>query len=188
VESVTATGTVRRTVRMAVALMVSQALLCGLIGWLTIGGGRDDASGSPVDRLALPTIAPAAPPVPATPSAAAPSRAATAASAAGAAARKMARSATPGPDPTIATRRPRPPAVPPPAPVVPVVPTSAATRPPSPPPAGLVPPSPTPSAGVQQPVEVGDLCRPEWAFGRTADGATVRCLRTGPHRPRWKIV
>jgi hypothetical protein len=185
VESVTATDAVRRTVRLAVALVMSQALLCGVIGWLTIGGGHDDSSGSQVDRLAVPTIAPAAPPAPAMPSTAAPSHAAAAASAAGAAARKMAKSATRDPEPVVTTAQPRSPAAPPPAPAGPVEPTAA---PPAPPPAGLVPPSPTPSVEAQQPVEVGDLCRPEWAFGRTVDGTVVRCLRTGSHRPRWKIV
>jgi len=67
VESVPATRTVRRTVRVAVALVVGQALLYALIGYLTLG--RSSGSG---DRLADPPLAlppattsiPAAPPSP----------------------------------------------------------------------------------------------------------------------------
>src|SRR3954454_15097320 len=57
VESLPAAGTVRRTVRVAVALVVGQALLVGLIGWLTLG--RATGSGGAVDQMAA---APATPP------------------------------------------------------------------------------------------------------------------------------
>jgi hypothetical protein len=58
VEPVPVTLRVRRTVRMAVALVVGQALLCALIGWLTLGRSRSEPAHPPgsavVDAMAAP--------------------------------------------------------------------------------------------------------------------------------------
>jgi hypothetical protein len=180
---------VRRTVRVAVALVVGQALLCALIGYLTLGRSGAQPRG---DHMAEP---PLAPPVTATSSPAPTAAAPTSVSAT--ATRKPKRRA--GNDATPARTKPAPPPLPP-GPVVA-----------EPPPETLIAPSPVPSAAttittapsfgnpplpptvpprytVQDPVTVGDLCAPEWAFGRTSDDTLVRCLRTVRHAPRWKIV
>jgi len=191
VESVPAKGTVRRTVRMAVALVLSQALLCGLIGWLTFG--RSPASGPPpatqaIEPLTLPRLPVIPRPEPRTSTTVpvttpAPTKATGAPTTA--AARRLPPTETgewPAPSRVPAAPVPAAPAEPPPAPMAstPTAPTES-----------LVPPAP-PSASaaptVQQPVTAGEHCRPEWAFGRTADGTWMRCLRSGPHRLRWKIV
>jgi hypothetical protein len=204
VEPVSGTRAVRRTVRVAVALIVGQALLCMLIGWLTFGHPR--STGSTVDEMAAPPLSPPpavtgdyAPTAGSVP-AATPARVTTSG-------RKTAwtRAATDPPtfgpptiDPaTIVPALKSPPAVPLPPPPTPTVadptPGSAATT--SPPVVGLQPPQPVDSPSpvvaspeVQSPVVVGELCRPELAYGRTAGGTVVRCLRTWHHRPRWKIV
>ncbi|MCY1140432.1 hypothetical protein OWR29_20740 [Actinoplanes sp. Pm04-4] len=197
-EPVPVTRTVRRTVRMAVALVVGQALLCALIGWLTLGQSRSEPPGTPgsvVDQLAAPP--PANPPPPSARTAIAP-------------ATTQARK----PAPVATTTRPvprravtssavpsRPPAQPPasrePEPILIPAPKSPAPEPPAPSPPAVTPmptttsatpaPSPTPDL-VREPVEVGDECRPAGAYGRTAEGVLVRCVREWGHRPRWKIV
>jgi hypothetical protein len=188
-ESVTATGTARRTVRTAVALLVSQALLCGLIGWLTFG--RSPAS---EPRPGVQAVDPLVPPVATTASTPAresigPAATATPAAASTAAARRLPPPRRTGTWPAPGRLPAEPPATaapaePPPAPLV-STPTPTASG------GGLLPPAPpSPSSAplVQQPVTVGDHCHPEWSFGRTAAGTLVRCLRSGPHRQRWKIV
>lgn len=186
--------TVRRTVRVAIALVVSQALLCALIGWLTLGRR---GSGTAVDELAAP---PQVPPPTVTSSYATPSPSATTSA--------PAPRATTGPAATdadvvtatstrsTATARPSataPPAVP--DIVLPVVPEPIVSLLPTPTPSRSAVPPQLPGASarpqvpeVPGPVVVGEPCTPEWAWGRTADGTLVRCLRTWHHSLRWKIV
>ncbi|WP_157437159.1 hypothetical protein [Actinoplanes subtropicus] len=180
-ESLPAAGTVRRTVRVAVALVVGQALLVGLIGWLTLGraGGSDRA----VDQLAAPPVTPrpantsryAALPAPPSTSAATPTPARRATSA---------RRAGPATATSRAPRPSSPPATtvaPEPAPSIVVATTIV-------PPVPLVPAlTPSPS-GTPGPVVIGGTCAPEGVYAYTADGLLVRCARTWRHRLRWKIV
>jgi hypothetical protein len=196
VESSPAAGTVRRTVRVAVALVVGQALLCALIGWLTLGRGH--GSGSSVDQMAAP---PAVPPT-VTSRHVTPGRSVATASVATAspaggtrtADRKAPRSpairatstrpADP-PDPAPPTPAPAPatsetPALPVPTIVATTTGPGSALAPP-------VPPSPT-VTDTSEPITIGDYCRPEGAYAIAADGTLVRCVRTWRHRPRWKIV
>jgi len=190
VDSLPAAGTVRRTVRVAVALVVGQALLVGLIGWLTFG--RASGSGGAVDQLAAPPATPlppgatsryAEPPVPPGTSAPAPT---------------TARRETAGqrPDrastPSRAPARPAKPA-PPPAPkaprgLVPSIVVSPSIVPSALVPLVPVPPSPPSPPEVSGPVVAGDPCAPEGALAHTADGLLVRCAHTWHHRLRWKIV
>lgn len=199
-ESLPAAGTVRRTVRVAVALVVGQALLCALIGWLTIGRGH--SPGSSVDQMAAPAVPPTVTSRYATPSrsAATTSRAtASPTSAEKTADRKPLRS------PTIratSTRRAEPPdpAPPAPAPSAPAPASSEAPALPLPtivatttgPGPALAPPLPLPPSPVVtetfEPITVGDYCRYVGAYAITADGTLVRCVRMWRHRPRWKIV
>jgi hypothetical protein len=197
VESVPATRTVHRTVRVAVALVVGQALLCALIGYLTLGhargSGHDDQVADP------PLVSPPA----ATSGSASPSASATTLTGTSRATRKArdlatARTST---APPPAPPAPAPPAAAPPVTAEPPPDTLIATTPPTPSPVatttssppleGLIPPRPTtgtPSTDVQQPVTIGDRCAPEGASGKTAEGTAVRCLRTAHYRPRWKIA
>ncbi|WP_203815589.1 hypothetical protein [Paractinoplanes ferrugineus] len=171
---------------MAVALVLGQALLCALVGYLTLGrsGAQPRA-----DQLAEP---PLAPPVTATrsfepPSSAAPSS--RAATATGKPKRRntagsgRSRTAPPPAPPGLATRSP-----------MTLLGPSPSARPPGPTPGSgnpFLPPRPPtvpPGGPVQRPVTVGDLCVPAGAFGFTSDDTLVRCLRTARHAPRWKIV
>ncbi|WP_250027394.1 hypothetical protein [Paractinoplanes maris] len=199
-EPVPVTRKVRRIVRMAVALVVGQAMLCAVIGWLTLGPGRSEPTRAPgsavVDQLAAPPlIAPAAPT----------SRAATTPAASTAQARKPVPATTrtaprrpPAATTTAASRSPDPTTPPSTTPAQPDPVAIVIPPPPPVPPAPSTEPSPitttatpvpsTSSAPVQQPVRVGDECRPAGAYGRTLKGELVRCLREWGQRPRWKIV
>jgi hypothetical protein len=197
VEPVPGTRTVRRTVRVAVSLLLGQALLCAVIGWVTYRYSPAHRHRGPtvVDQLA---DAPRRHPKPAevrpaetSPGPRATNRPRTRA--------PVPRSTAPPsfPVPTLSAQPvislpvtlPAPPVTPvPPAPSAPPVslaPTALPARPPnSPVPSvDLFPPGP-----VQQPVTVGEPCHPLGAIGRTAKGTEVRCLRTRTHRQRWKIV
>ncbi|MEV4343370.1 hypothetical protein AB0J83_02660 [Actinoplanes sp. NPDC049596] len=202
-EPVPVTRGVRRTVRMAVALVIGQALLCALIGWLTLGRAHSgpDGSGAAVDQAAAPP--PAVVPAP-SPPAARPAPPAVTSRDAEAPAKKTRRpaktttSAT-SPDKTVS---PAASTTEPPAPAPP--PTTSPSSAPSPTPSSeliLLPPmppteSPAPRYSpepdfddeVQRNVTVGDRCRPEGAYGRTRDDRLVRCLRFHNDPPRWKIV
>jgi len=181
------TGRVRRTVRMAVALVVGQALLCALIGWLTFSHSRSagsDPGPVEIDQLAAP------PPVAMRPSATvrpAPARSAAVPSAKAArpAPRRTTRPArdwVPPAPPARTTAPARPGPIPPPRSPEPIQ-----LPPPPPRPATSWPAAP-PSGFLQQPVTVGERCWPEGAFGLTRGRTLVRC-DGDPHRPpRWKIV
>jgi len=189
VESLSATRPVRRIVRVAVALVVGQALLCALIGWLTLGHAKD--SGPPVDAMAAP---------PALPSTSVPSPAVTsryvpppATTVPPAPPTKRKRTTDRKPEAPAATRAPTPSAHPPaPAPaVVPPLPVPTIVVTTTTPGSALVPPLPKPPetpAVVAGPVTVGDLCTPVGAYAFTADHTLVRCTRAWHHRARWKIV
>ncbi|GIM91574.1 hypothetical protein [Paractinoplanes toevensis] len=202
-EPVPTTRSVRRTVRVAVALVVGQALLCALIGFLTLG-----RSGGSVDRMAEPPLVPPPATAPGSPSPTA-SFSATATTRPAQPARDA--TSTRGkrkPDPTPATGATTAASEPPPEPMIdfpapvttptPGVSSTATSAPSAPsaptasPPKELIPP-PAPPFGsaappVQDSVVAGDPCAPEWAFGRTSHGTLVRCVRTWHHRLRWKIV
>ena len=202
-EPVPVTRRVRRTVRLAVALVIGQALLCALIGWLTLGHDRSEPQrpGSPVDQLAAPPLVPA-PPATVARSAAVVSKQSRRPSSAVADRPRATAVGTAAPRPTAATPTPTPTTNSAAAPTRSPVPIGSPPADPAPPP--MVPPlPPTPSASasskvppqgdaelpeVQEPVEAGARCRPLYAFGRTEEGNLVRCLRKGPYRPRWKIV
>lgn len=184
------TREVRRTVRVAVALVVGQALLCAVIGWVTFSYSRERAHRDPaaVDQLAAPpaTIA-VSPSVPTT-------------------------GRTPGPTPGSSRARSTPPAAPvPPGPPRPATGVTTSTGPAAsvaptttskspylvviPPPAApraSASPSPaasaTPTAVVEEPVVAGARCDRRGALGRTADGVDVLCLPDRQGRLHWKIV
>jgi hypothetical protein len=190
VEPVPVTSKVRRTVRVAVALVVGQALLCTLIGWLTLSQSRPAGSGpgaSAVDQLAAPPPVAPGPPVVGTTTSAAPSSSYSSAPVR----RKRTSAAVDAPAPPRATTgAPTPPS---PEPIgLPPEPPAASSSAPAPPLPPTVAPSSavtTPPTGlIRAPVTIGDRCRPEGAFGRTAEGALVRCVAERHRRPRWKIV
>jgi hypothetical protein len=172
---------VRRTVVVAGALVAGQALLCGIIGFVTFGGGDDKATGA---RAAEPL---AGPPVVLPPPSDAPDGEPA----------KRARTADPR-----STRSRRPPApkarrssatlaispsrtLP-----VPVVPSAPPTPVPSTSPTdrSLLPPSvPAPAEDTPAPV-VDEQCDVEGLIGRTADDKAVRCERGPDGDLRWRLV
>ncbi|MCU7724669.1 hypothetical protein ODJ79_13160 [Actinoplanes sp. KI2] len=190
-DSLPAAGTVRRTVRVAVALVVGQALLVGLIGWLTLG--RAGGAGGKVDAMAAPPAA--RPPTGAGRHVQPPTSPGRSAASPATTTRATHRKAVPVHVPLAPPARPpqppppRPAQPPPPAIAVPALPAPAPTVvattvvPPALVP--VVPPAPSASFG---PVVVGDPCSPEGAYAFTADSVLVRCTRTSHHRLLWKIV
>ena len=168
--------------RLAVALVVGQALLCAVIGWMTLGSPRSEParpSGTAVvDAMGAPPSPPSPPPAVHT-------------SRVLAAPATQARKATSAPAPhrptsTRATRTASPSPTPSPVPIG-APPDDPAMAPPEPSPPSS-PSSPSPSDEVQEPVREGDECRPAGARGRTAEGEDVRCVREWPRRLRWRIV
>jgi hypothetical protein len=170
---------------MAVALVIGQGLLCGLIGWLTFSNSRpagSDQGPAAVDQMAAPPPAVLRPTATTRP---APSRSTAAPSSKAAA--------------PVRTTRPARSKVPP-APPAPPVRTTPPSRPgplpPSkslepillPPPAPPAPSWPGPSGFLQQPVTVGERCWPEGAYGLTRERTLVRCDDDRRRHPRWKIV
>ena len=192
---------------MAVALVIGQAMLCALIGWLTLGPSRSGPHrpGTAIDQVAPPVVP--GPVATVSRSAAVPGKQPRRPSSA-APARPRVTTAREVPAPAVTTTSPARPPVPINLPPADDVPPSGAPAPPpaTPAPSAPVPPSdaprpPVPSgtAGapdvldpdhgvIQQPVVVGAVCQPLGAYGRTAEGELVRCLRDWRHRPRWKIV
>ena len=161
---------VHRTVRVAVALIAGQALLCGVVGWVTFGAGPARHSSAPVPTveplagkpLTIPTPAPPPPRPPKSSASSSPS------------ARESSVKAVPA---TTATR-PRPTSKP--AARIPLKQVS----PPPPVPALPIPASADP---VQSPVELFDVCAPAGALGRTADGVSVRCVLGIDGTLHWQI-
>ncbi|MET0495284.1 MAG: hypothetical protein ABW000_19355 [Actinoplanes sp.] len=172
---------VRRTVTVAVALVVGQALLCGVIGFVTFGG-KSEAKPAPhaaEPRLAGPPIVVPPPGVP-PPSSSAPAR------------KRSTTRATSTKRPILpppATSRSTTTATKPPASPVTVPPPSS--EPPvseSLPPISLVPTSPAAGDDEPEPPVAGKSCDDEGATGKTAEGKSVRCERDRDGDLRWRLV
>jgi hypothetical protein len=169
---------VRRTVRVAVALVTGQALLCGIIGFVTFGGrdGPAHRAGAAEPQLAGPPI------VLPTASTSPPG--------------EQVKRAQPGAVRSTRIERPT-------SPRTSAAVRSSATREitpsrtvaPSPPPApsasptdrALLPPSPAPQQDTPIPA-VQEPCDDEGATGRTADDEAVVCLRDRGGDLRWTLV
>ncbi|MGW4944926.1 hypothetical protein ACWEOZ_25430 [Actinoplanes sp. NPDC004185] len=172
---------VRRTVRVAVALVAGQALLCGVIGFVTFGG--DDAKSS--GRAAEPQLA--GPPI-VVPSTNSPPPSDQAGRPVGAST-KQTRTERPTSPAPVAVRRsttrsisPSRTATAPAAPVPPPAPTTSPTN------RALLPPS-APAPGDDAPIPVADEpCDDEGATDRTAEGKAVRCERDRNGDLRWRLV
>lgn len=181
---------------MAVALLIGQALLCALIGWLTLGRSPSaPGAGTVVGQAAAPP--PRVVPAPDPPTPAATSRAPEAP--ASKTRRPAQRTTRPSPVPTRTVSPPpatsSAPAPAPPTTVPSVTPSSEPIAlPPEPPavtPTESEDPAPEgdePDEKIQWNVTVGERCYPEGAYGKTRRGALVRCLRGWHDAPRWKIV
>lgn len=169
---------VRRTVAVAVALVTAQALLCGVIGFVTFDDRGDATAGARAAGPQIfmpPTAAPSVSTAPPAASALSGRRAIRPPAATSNPASRPPSSAVSGPPP------PAPPASPP-AP-------STIAIPPAPPPEGLAPSSAPPPEDeeIEAPVRLGSRCDKEGAFGRTAEGEIVRCLRGRHGDLRWRL-
>jgi hypothetical protein len=177
---------VRRTVVVAVALVTGQALLCGIIGFVTFG---DRGGAAPPGRAAEPQLA--GPPIVVPPPSVRPSsgpaerpgprktrspRTERPTSPAGPAAGRNATSRAVSPSRTTTA----PVAPPPPAPVT--SPTDRALLPPVPPAASA------PEEDAPVPVVEKERCEDEGATGSTAEGGAVRCERARDGELRWRLV
>jgi hypothetical protein len=192
VEAVPATSGVRRTVRVAAALVAGQVLLVAVIGWVTLtcADDRPAHDASPVDQMAAPPglIRPIPPSSASSSPTASPVRHKPAHTAdPGRTTRPASRAANPG------TGETAPAPVPPPVVASPSASPAASFGPStSSGPLTLVPtptvtPSPTASA-TREPVRVGQPCSKIFALARSEDGWIVRCLPTRYRHLRWKIV
>jgi hypothetical protein len=163
------TSSVRRTVTIAVALVVGQLALCSVIGWVTFGDLLHPASsaqrdtGAPAATLPLvepPVATPSSTPVPTAPTSP-PSHAAP-------------------PVRTAAVPTTRPSAVRP-AGTGKVIPSATAED-------VVLLPAPGSSEAVQEKAKRNKPCSPENALGRTADGVWLRCLQADDGELRWRAV
>jgi hypothetical protein len=162
------TSSVRRTVTIAVALVVGQLALCSVIGWVTFGDLLDGSP--PRDPGALPVIVSPVPepaPTPAPSSAAVPAVTTWAARTAAATRTTAPRTSRPAVAPTSAAGRPTP----------------SASKPDA-----VLLPAPGDEEAVQEPVERRAPCSPEDALGRTKDGDWLRCRQTDDGELRWRAV
>jgi hypothetical protein len=182
---------VRRTVRVAAALVAGQALLCGVIGFVTFD---DEAETEPAARaappLADPQIGVPRPGGPRPAPSSAPGIDAPSGSAAAVRrwSREAASRAVPRPAPSaVLPASPAPPPGPPASPgAVPVPPAPPAQV--TSPPAGLLPSAPAAEDDLHAPVEVGERCDEAGALGWTARGRIVRCARGHDGDLRWRPV
>ena len=174
---------VRRTVRVAVALVTGQALLCGVIGFVTFGGRSAEPPGA---RESAPQLAgpPIVVPVPSTPP---PSERAERPAFSTVPRTRTQRPTTPPTSVAVRSSAPR---------------SSGPTRTVSVPPAPPAPPKPAPSStdrallppsspvsGDDEPVPVPDeRCDTEDATGRTDRGKAVRCEPDRDGDLRWRLV
>lgn len=187
-EPVAGTVPVRRTVRVATALVAGQALLCGVIGWVTFGRSDAGPQAAPVavepaaPLPAAPSVFVPAPLPPEAPSSPSPPPATRSARAKTSVSRSP---AAPLRTRTTTPTRPAPPADEPPPTLV-IAPPEPTRGTPNPGLIGTVPPAP--SDPVQRPVTVGDECAPEGALGVTADDRWVRCVRDDDGDLRWRII
>jgi hypothetical protein len=169
---------VRRTVRVAVALVTGQALLCGIIGFVTFGGqgGPAPGAGAAEPQLAGPPI------VLPTASTSRPGERVKRAEPGAVRSTRVERPTSPRTSAAVrgsATREisPSRTVAPSPPPVLSPSPTSRA----------LLPPSPAPEPDTPIPV-VQEPCDDEGATGRTADDEAVLCLRDRAGDLRWTLV
>jgi hypothetical protein len=168
---------VRRTVTVATALVASQAVLCGVIGWITFGGtnqpARSTTRAEPV--LGPPIVVPPASVAPVVPPSSAHHHVPVTGRASGI------------PRPTSAPARTAAPPSPPRRTIAatensPGLPATGRAG------AGLVLP-PTPSASeTQRNAEVGKQCAPQDAIGLTAEDIAVLCGRDRDGNLIWQII
>jgi hypothetical protein len=172
---------------VAVLLVVGQALLCGVIGFVTFGGKQEHLSAAPRTADAPVVVDPHPT-----------GRATSAPTSSGTASRHLFRSQRPATarTPVVAPSSPVPSS--PPA-LTPFVTTSSAptagTREPTP---SATPGDPTPATTPPDlallPPEKNDapvvrgICENEGSSGRTKDGQAVRCTRGHDGRLRWRPV
>jgi hypothetical protein len=166
---------VRRTVTVATALVASQAVLCGVIGWITFGGTNQSARSAAEPFLGPPIVVPPAGVAPVVPPSSARRQA------------PVTSRASSTPRPTSAPARTA--AAPsPPRSTVAATETSPSPTGTSPADTGLVI-RPTPSASeTQGNVEVGKECAPEDAVGSTAEDVAVLCARDRGGNLIWQII
>jgi len=191
---------VRRTVVVAVALVTGQALLCGIIGFVTFGdrGGAPPGGGAAEPQVAGPPIVlppssgppadePAGRPEPGSPK---PVRTERPTSPPGPAAARGSATRAAGPSRTTsAPVAPEPPPVP--------VPSTSPDRellPPAAPgpgdgaPGDGGPGGDGPGDDVPEPVVEKEPCDEAGATGATAEGKVVRCERDRNGELRWRLV
>jgi len=181
------TTSVRRTVLVAVSLVTGQALLGGVIGFVTFD--RDDettVASRAADPVAAPPAVAPAPSVPAPEGSSRPPRKRPAAAVSTTIRRTPPPAGTQTSEP--ATGRPRTPApaesseTSAPEPVPPAPPPTSSPAPPA-----LMPPEYDLPPDEDVPV-VGERCEEEGATGRTGDGKAVRCERNRDGDLRWRPV
>jgi hypothetical protein len=179
---------VRRTVRVATALVAGQALLCAVIGWVTIGPpDAGPRAARTVEPLAAPPVVPSlAGPAPAPPRVSPPPDSAQTPSPRGSRARSSASRAPAPPRRTRATTKPAPP--PDESPTLVIAPPEPGETRTTPDPGIIGTVAPSPVETVQGPVTVGEECEPEGAPGITADDRKVRCVRNDDGDLRWQII
>ena len=187
---------VRRTVRVAMALVAAQAALCAVIGWFMFGsphtgpeprGSVDPHAGAPTAIPAVSVRLPAASPAP-TPAAER--------TAASPSARRSFRAPAPPPEPPVPPERPavdedRSEPTPTvdeesPSTVISRAPTASPSEPtPGPDPESG---SPTPAATITpDPVVLGQPCPDEGEPGVTADDIVVHCVPGADGTLRWQV-
>jgi hypothetical protein len=188
-----ARASARRTVRVAAALVAGQAVLCAVIGYVTLGGhATRDTNAARTDNplAAHPFVRPA--PAPPSPTTAAPKQPAAAKSTIGrpAATARSRRSPELTPTPPAAESPPDVLVAPAGPPTGPTTPTGPPTTP-SPDATSSTgqsgqPPSPPASLPTQESVTVGESCAPVDAPGVTTDGIVAHCVSSDDGVLRWQ--
>jgi hypothetical protein len=171
-----ARASVRRTVRVAVALVAGQAVLCAVIGWVTFGSGHPHRPGP------VPSVEPlAARPLVIPPPAVLPPPKPPRSSATPSAGKKDTTSASSAPRSSTGQSHS--------APASAAETTRSPVRQASPPPEGpaLAQPSPSSDDEVQSPVKLLDTCEPVDALGLTVAGLSLRCVKGADGSLRWQI-
>jgi hypothetical protein len=183
-------------VRVAIALVIGQATLCAVIGWLTVGPGSGGAqAGKSVDPVAaappavMPTASigqPAAPmPLPPAQSSAPPPgprhtqssvSVRTSTHAAEGKGRHTDQQQGNGDSPMVGSSSTTPPAH-----------GDLPALPPPPPPNVAATPTPTPG-DVQEQVVEGTVCDPVDALGLTVDDDRLKCVKDADGELRWQAV
>jgi hypothetical protein len=172
-----ARASARRTVRVAVALVAGQAVLCAVIGWVTLGSGHAHKP-APVRTVEPLAAKPLVIPPPLVAPGPKPPRS----------------SATPSPsadrkDSTSASARSRPSTRPPRSAPARVSASARAPIKPAPPPGqpALALPSPSADDEVQSPAKPLDPCAPVDAKGLTLAGLSLLCVKSDDGSLRWQI-